>query len=122
MTKILAVDDELDVVLIVKTALQSAGYEVETANNGPDALALAKSTLPDLILLDVMMPGMTGFEVLRKLKESEETARIPVIMLTGVSERAKIVEAIGSGTSYYIIKPFDFDDLMDKVSKALAEA
>jgi DNA-binding response OmpR family regulator len=121
MTKILAVDDELDIVLIVKTALQSAGYEVETANNGADALALAKSSQPDLILLDVMMPGMTGFEVLRKLKECDDTARIPVIMLTGVSERSKIVEAIGAGTSYYLIKPFDFDDLIDKVAKALEE-
>lgn len=118
--KILAVDDELDVVLIVKTALQTEGFEVETANNGPDALMLAKEHIPDLILLDVMMPGMTGFEVLRALKQNEKTAQIPVIMLTGVSERSKIVEAIGSGTSYYIIKPFDFEDLIDKVNQALA--
>jgi two-component system alkaline phosphatase synthesis response regulator PhoP len=60
--KILAVDDEIDVLLIVKTALQSAGYEVQTASNGPDALAVAKEFLPDLILLDVMMPGMTGLK------------------------------------------------------------
>lgn len=117
--KILAVDDELDVLLIVKAALQSEGYVVETANNGPDALMLAKDTKPDLIMLDVMMPGMTGFEVLHKLKENDATATIPVIMLTGVSERSKMVEAIGSGTAYYIIKPFDFDDLMEKVKTVL---
>ena len=118
--KILAVDDELDVVLIVKTALQSEGFEVDTANNGPDALMLAKEKHYDLILLDVMMPGMTGFEVLRALKQHDATATIPVIMLTGVSERSKIVEAIKSGTNYYIIKPFDFDDLLAKVNDALS--
>ena len=61
--RILAVDDEVDVLLIVKTALQSEGFEVETASNGPDGLAMAKDNPPDLILLDVMMPGMTGFDV-----------------------------------------------------------
>ena len=119
--RILAVDDELDVLLIVKTALQTEGFEVETASNGPDALKLAKETNPDLILLDVMMPGMTGFEVLKELKKHDATATTPVIMLTGVSERSKIVQAIGSGTTFYIIKPFDFEDLMEKVRMALAE-
>lgn len=117
--KILAVDDELDVLLIVKAALQSEGYQVETANNGPDALMLAKDIQPDLIMLDVMMPGMTGFDVLHALKANDATALIPVIMLTGVSERSKMVEAIGSGTAYYIVKPFDFDDLMDKVKTVI---
>lgn len=117
--RILAVDDEVDVLLIVKTALQSEGFEVETASNGPDGLALAKDNPPDLIMLDVMMPGMTGFEVLRALKQIERTSTIPVIMLTGVSERGKIQEALSSGTTYYIVKPFDFDDLLDKVHDAL---
>ena len=108
MTKrVLAVDDETDVQLILKTALQSEGFEVETAGNGADALALARENPPDLVLLDVMMPGMTGFEVLRELKSDDTTSMIPVIMLAGVSERSKIQEALTSGSDYYIIKPFD---------------
>lgn len=118
--RILAIDDEVDVLLIVKTALQSEGFQVETASNGPDGLALATENPPDLILLDVMMPGMTGFEVLRALKDNKATATIPVIMLTGISERKKIQEALVSGTTYYIVKPFEFDDLLDKVKRALS--
>jgi two-component system, sensor histidine kinase and response regulator len=117
--RILAVDDEIDVLLIVKTALQSEGYDVETVNNGKDALALAKENPPDLVLLDVMMPGLSGFDVLRELKSYEPTSTIPVIMLTGVSEKSKIQEAIMSGTDFYIVKPFDFHDLISKVSDAL---
>lgn len=117
--RILAVDDEIDVLLIVKTALQAEGFEVETASNGPDALALAKENPPDLFLLDVMMPGMTGFEVLRELKADDSTSSIPVIMLTGVSERSKIQEALMSGTDYYIVKPFEFHDLMAKVNEVI---
>ncbi|MCL5269196.1 MAG: response regulator [bacterium] len=116
---ILAVDDEPDVLLIVKTALESEGYQVVTASNGPDALALAVEMTPDLILLDVMMPGMSGFEVLRNLKAGDATGTIPVIMLTGVSERSMIQEALSSGTDYYIVKPFEFHDLLGKVNDAL---
>jgi DNA-binding response OmpR family regulator len=117
--RILAVDDEVDVLLIVKTALQSEGYEVETASNGFDALTLARDNPPDLVLLDVMMPGMTGFEVLRALKGEEATSMMPVIMLTGVSERSKMQEALMSGTDYYIVKPFEFHDLLAKVKEVI---
>ncbi len=119
---ILAVDDETDVTMIVRTALESEGFAVLTAHNGPDALALAREHHPDLLLLDVMMPGMSGFDVLRELKAKEETATIPVIMLTGVSERSKIAEAITSGTSYYIVKPFEFHDLIAKVKEVIEES
>lgn len=117
--KILAVDDESDVILILKTALMSEGYDVETASNGPDGLAIARDQIPDLILLDVMMPGMTGFEVLRELKADDATATIPVIMLTGVSDKKSIQEALTSGTDFYIVKPFEFTDLLAKVEEAL---
>lgn len=117
--RILAVDDEVDVLLIVKTALQCEGYEVETAANGPEALALAKANPPDLVLLDMMMPGMTGFEVMQAMKKVEEISTIPVIMLTGVSERTKIQQALTSGSTYYIVKPFEIEDLLTKVQSAL---
>lgn len=120
--RILAVDDEPDVLTIVQSALQSEGYEVETAANGQDCLEAAKANPPDLILLDVMMPGMSGFDVLRELKAHDPTSRIPIIMLTGLSERKKIQEALASGIDYYIIKPFDFHDLIIKVHQVLSEA
>ncbi|HOE96705.1 MAG TPA: response regulator [Candidatus Sumerlaeota bacterium] len=120
--RILAVDDETDVLLIVKTALQSEGFEVETANSGQEALPLAQENPPDLILLDVMMPGMSGFDVLRELKSHDATSTIPVIMLTGVSEKSKIAQALSSGTDFYIIKPFDFDELIHKINQALDSA
>ena len=120
--RILAIDDESDVVIILKSALESEGFEVETHTNGPDGLAAARENPPDLILLDVMMPGMTGFEVLEALKEEESTSLVPVIMLTGMSERKKIQEALASGIDYYIVKPFDFHDLLTKVNQALNTA
>jgi CheY-like chemotaxis protein len=117
--KILAVDDETDVLLVIKTALLSEGFEVTSATNGREALEKIPAEKPDLVILDVMMPGMTGFEVLEKMKADPAMAHIPVIMLTGLSERSKIREALESGTDYYIVKPFDFHDLMSKVNDAL---
>jgi len=118
---VLAVDDESDVLLIVKTALQVEGYRVLTAADGPDALKTAHDEKPDLVLLDVMMPGMDGFEVLDKLRQDDVTCRIPVIMLTGLSERERKRSAIERGTKYYIVKPFDFQDLVSKVRLAIED-
>lgn len=118
--RILAVDDETDVVLILKTALQSEGFIVDTAHNGRDALASVKEQKPDLILLDVMMPGMSGFEVMHALKADDSTATIPIIMLTGLSERKKIQEALVGGTNYYIVKPFEMTNLINKVNDVLS--
>lgn len=117
--KILATDDEPDVLLIVKTALQSEGFDVETAANGPECLEAARANPPDLFVLDVMMPGMSGFEVVEKLKEDPATATIPIIMLTGLAERVKIKEALTGGVDFYIVKPFEFEDLINKVNQAL---
>jgi CheY-like chemotaxis protein len=120
--KILAVDDESDLLLIIKTALFSEGYDVVTASNGPDALALAQDHKPDLIILDMMMPEMNGFEVLDNLRRQEATMGIPVIMLTGVSEKGKIRQALDAGINYYIVKPFEFHDLIAKVKIAIADS
>ena len=118
--RVLAVDDEPDVLMIVRTALQSEGFDVETAANGKDCLEIATENPPDLIILDVMMPGMSGFDVLKELKAEPKTSTVPVIMLTGLSERDKMLEALSSGIDYYIVKPFDFNDLIGKVNQALA--
>lgn len=117
--RVLAVDDEPDVLMIVRTALQSEGFDVETAANGKDCLEIATENPPDLIILDVMMPGMSGFDVLKELKAEPATSTVPVIMLTGLSERDKMLEALSSGIDYYIVKPFDFNDLIGKVNQAM---
>ena len=119
--KILAVDDETDVLVIIKHALEGEGYAVVTASNGVDALAVAEEEIPDLILLDVMMPRMDGFEVLDNLRKNEKTLDIPVVMLTGVVETLKKKEALDKGITYYITKPFDYQMLVSKVKMAIEE-
>jgi DNA-binding response OmpR family regulator len=120
--KILAVDDESDVLLILKTALLSEGYQVFTATNGPDAIALAREHTPDLMVLDMMMPDMNGFETLRNIRDGSATQSIPVIMLTGVSDKDKIRQALDLGIDYYIVKPFEFHDLIAKVKLAISDS
>ena len=118
---VLAVDDEPDVLLFVKAALRAEGYRVLTAANGREALAQARSEKPDLVLLDVMMPGMDGFEVLERLRQNEATLGIPVIMLTILTERERKLLAIKRGVQYYITKPFEVQDLITKVRLAIGE-
>jgi DNA-binding response OmpR family regulator len=120
--KILAVDDEPDVLMIVKMGLMSEGYDVDTASNGFDALAKAKDNRPDLIVLDMMMPEMTGFEVLKHLRNDAATQDVPVIMLTGVADRTRIQQALDAGINFYIVKPFNLHDLLAKVKLAIEDA
>lgn len=120
--KILAVDDENDVLLVIKAALISEGFDVTTASDGAEALATAKESTPDLVILDMMMPEMTGFEVLKQMREESALKTVPVIMLTGVSDKDKIREAIDVGVNYYIVKPFEFHDLVSKVRLAISDA
>ncbi|NUP90056.1 MAG: response regulator [Candidatus Sumerlaeia bacterium] len=117
--RIVVVDDESDILLLVRTALQSAGHDVSTASNGQDGLELIREIRPDLIILDIMMPGKTGLDVLKEVKGDETLAAIPVIMLTGVSERAKIQAALDGGAEYYMVKPFEYNDLLGKVEMAM---
>ena len=120
--KVLVIDDENDILLIIKSALHEEGYDVATANNGYDGLALAEDASPDLIILDIMMPEMDGFEVLQQLRENEKTARIPIVILTGMSSKDKIREALNKGIDYYIVKPFEYQDLVSKVKIAIDDA
>ena len=117
--KILAIDDENDVLLIIKTALSGQGYEILTASNGYDGLAMAEDQKTDVILLDLRMPEMDGMEVLEQLRDNEKTQSIPVIVLTGISDKTKIREALDKGITYYIVKPFECQDLISKISLAI---
>jgi len=120
--KVLAVDDENDILLIVKTALASEGFDMATASSGEDAITTAKEFKPDAIILDLMMPGMDGLTTLSELRKLKATATTPVIMLTGVSERKTIVNALNRGVAHYIVKPFECDELINKVRTVLKEA
>ncbi len=105
--KILAVDDERHIVRLVQVNLERAGYEVVTAFDGKDALEKVKSENPDLVVLDVMMPYMDGFEVLQNLRKDPSTRELPVIMLTAKAQDADVFRGWQSGVDCYLTKPFN---------------
>ena len=105
--KILVVDDEKHIVRLVQVNLERAGYEVVTAYDGEEALQKVKQERPDLIVLDVMMPKMDGFEVMKHLKADPTTRDIPVIMLTAKAQDADVFKGWQSGVDCYLTKPFN---------------
>ena len=105
--KILAVDDEKAIVRLVQVNLEREGYQVVTAYDGREALENVASERPDLVVLDVMMPYMDGFEVLQQLKKDPETRDIPVIMLTAKAQDADVFRGWQSGVDCYLTKPFN---------------
>ena len=115
--KILFVDDEKDLVEMVKSHFEIYGYDVVTAFTGKEALEKAGAGDIDLILLDIMMPGMDGYEVLRILKSTPATNRIAVIMLTAKSETGSLLKSQDLGATDYVIKPFDFGELLSLVKR-----
>lgn len=122
MALILAVDDEPSILKLVTATLEARGYEVLTADNGIEALAAAKSKQPDLILLDIMMPGMDGNEVRKRLAADSATSDIPVVHLSAVGDFAQQLKALDEGTVDYITKPFSPRDLQQKVADLLDPA
>jgi two-component system alkaline phosphatase synthesis response regulator PhoP/two-component system response regulator VicR len=105
--RILAVDDEKAIVRLVQVNLEREGYDVVTAYDGREALEKVASERPDLIVLDVMMPYMDGFEVLQQLKKEPDTRDIPVIMLTAKAQDADVFRGWQSGVDCYLTKPFN---------------
>ncbi|MBU4478575.1 MAG: response regulator [Candidatus Omnitrophica bacterium] len=114
--KILIIDDEPELVKAVEIRLKANGYEVEGAYDGKAGIDKAEKFKPDLVLLDIMMPGMDGQEVLKKLKENPETKTIPVIMLSAKSEAGDIVKSlVDGGACDYIVKPFFDGEMLRKL-------
>ncbi|HEY9654021.1 MAG TPA: response regulator [Crinalium sp.] len=111
---ILVVDDLADNRFLLKTILESEGYNVELASSGVAALAQAEAVLPKLMLLDVMMPGMSGYEVTQRVRQSTKLASLPVVLITAYGqESAKAGKAAGAND--FICKPFDFDELIKRI-------
>ncbi|MBI5887097.1 MAG: response regulator [Deltaproteobacteria bacterium] len=117
--RILIVDDDERNVILLSEKLSRDGFEIDTASNGIEALEKVKPVAPDLILLDVMMPKMDGYEALRRLKSNEETRHIPVIMLTGRTEVEDKVMGFEVGAEDYIIKPFSLREVSARVKSFL---
>src|SRR5438105_14776918 len=115
--KILAVDDERHIVRLVQVNLERAGYEVVTAFDGKDALEKVASERPDLVVLDVMMPYMDGFEVLQTLKKNPNTRDLPVIMLTAKAQDADVFRGWQNGVDCYLTKPFNPMELIAFVKR-----
>jgi two-component system alkaline phosphatase synthesis response regulator PhoP/two-component system response regulator VicR len=115
--KILAVDDERHIVRLVQVNLERAGYEVVTAFDGKDALEKVASEQPDLVVLDVMMPYMDGFEVLQNLRKNPSTRELPVIMLTAKAQDADVFRGWQSGVDCYLTKPFNPMELISFVKR-----
>ena len=115
--KILTCDDEKHIVRLIQVNLERQGYEVITASNGAECLEKVKEDRPDLIVLDVMMPEMTGFEVLDILKKDPETESIPVIMLTARAQDADVLRGWQSGVECYLTKPFNPMELIAFVKR-----
>jgi len=122
MQKILAVDDNENNLLAIKRPLSRAGYDLLFAQSGAEGLALLEREPVDLILLDWMMPKMTGLEVLTTLRNDTRFERIPVIMLTARKERDDIIGCRLLGVSGYIIKPFHAPALLAQIEKTLADS
>ena len=118
--KILAVDDEVDILQLIEMTLISDGFEVITASNGIEALEKARIHMPDLILLDLMMPEMDGFEVIENLKQAPEMRDIPVVMLTARAQAHERIEGLSAGADDYIVKPFELEELRLRIESILA--
>jgi two-component system alkaline phosphatase synthesis response regulator PhoP len=116
---VLAVDDENNIRRLVEVNLQRAGYRVSTAMDGIEALEKIRAERPDLVVLDVMMPRMDGFELLKQLKSDPETADLPVMMLTARAQDADIFRGWQSGADGYLTKPFNPQELLTWVRRTL---
>jgi two-component system alkaline phosphatase synthesis response regulator PhoP len=122
--KILAVDDEPVMVRLIQANLERNGHEVVTACDGKGALEKVETEHPDLIVLDVMMPDIDGFEVVQKLKQKPETREIPIVLLTAKSDDADKYRGWRSGCDCYLIKPLDPQELIatvDRIFKTIDE-
>ena len=119
-TSLLVVDDDAFIARLLEIECTAAGYEVRTAGSGDRALELAQERCPDLILADVMMPNMDGFELTRRLRMDERTSAAKVILLTARGLSADRLEGFAVGADDYVIKPFDTPELLARIGDVLA--
>ncbi len=119
MTRILVVDDEPDILKLVNFALSTRGFEVLEATDGEAAVEMALAEQPDMVLLDVMMPLLNGYDACRRIKEDPATGHIPVLMLSAKSQATEQAAGLESGADGYIVKPFTPKELVSQVTGLL---
>lgn len=119
MTKILVVDDDDSINELIKINLEISGYDVISAFDGLQGFTLAKQELPDLIVLDVMMPDVDGYTVAKRVRENASTAEIPILMLTAMGQLEDKVKGFDIGVDDYLVKPFEMDELKVRVRALL---
>lgn len=120
MEKIMVVEDEKDIRELIVFSLRFGGYNVVEVSNGEEAVKIAPLEKPDLIILDVRMPKMTGYEACQKLKGIPETSKIPVIFLSARGQERDVQQGMKLGAKEYILKPFAPDELLKKVEEILS--
>ena len=118
-TKIAVIEDEVDIFEVINYNLSKEGFDVCSALDGEEGLALIKKEVPDLVLLDLMLPGLDGIEICRKLKTDYSTRSIPIIMVTAKGEESDIVLGLGMGADDYMVKPFRPRELMARIRSVL---
>jgi Response regulators consisting of a CheY-like receiver domain and a winged-helix DNA-binding domain len=117
--KVLVVDDEDNIIELIRLGLRYEGFQVETASDGEQGIALAQRVNPDLIILDVMMPGIDGIEVCRRLRNNPTTRDVPILMLTAKDEVSDRILGLQTGADDYLTKPFDFYELLERIKAIL---
>ena len=117
--KIVVIEDEVDILEVINYNLSKEGFDVCSALDGEEGLALIKKEVPDLVLLDLMLPGLDGIEICRKLKTDYSTRSIPIIMVTAKGEESDIVLGLGMGADDYMVKPFRPRELMARIRSVL---
>lgn len=121
-TRVLVVDDDRDIRDLVTFKLEQAGYEVRQAEDGLQGLDAVREWSPDLVVLDVMMPGLSGIDVTRELRADPATAATPVILLTAKAQEADVETGFVTGADDYVVKPFSPRELVSRVQAVLARA
>lgn len=116
MSKILLVDDDVDLAELVKTKLSAEGHQIFTITTGEGAFEYAKQVKPDICLLDIMLPSVTGYQICRKIRKDPELYRTAVLMLTALGEEPEIIHGMEQGADDYLVKPFKLERLMDKIA------
>lgn len=119
MSKVLVVDDDLSILELVKINLELMGHEVVTSPEGVKGFALTKQEMPDLVILDVMMPEVDGYTVAQRIRQNEDTKDIPILMLTALGMLQDKVQGFNSGVDDYLVKPFELEELKVRVKALL---
>ncbi len=121
MKKVLIIDDHPDMIVILSRQLEKMGFAVVSANTGMEGVTKAVEEKPQLILTDIMMPGLDGLRATRLIRSNRETEKIPILAVTALNRESELNECIEAGCNDYILKPFNFQELKEKIQATLSD-